>query len=85
VLRIRTWDPVPFSPLDPGWVQNHDPDLGSGSEMNIHEHISECLEIVFGLKTVLRIRIHLFLGLQDPDADPLVRGVDPDPSFIMQK
>ncbi len=53
--------------------------------MNIHEHISECLEIVFGLKTVLRIRIHLFLGLQDPDADPLVRGVDPDPSFIMQK
>jgi hypothetical protein len=41
------------------------------------------------LKAVLRIRIriHMFLGLQDPD--PLVRGMDldpaPDPSIIMQK
>jgi hypothetical protein len=41
---------------------------------------------------VLRIRIHrihMFLGLQDPDADPLVRGMDldpdPDPSITMQK
>jgi hypothetical protein len=44
---------------------------------------------------VLRIRIHMFLGLQDPDPDPLVRGMDPDPdpaldrdpdpSIIMQK
>ncbi len=34
---------------------------------------------------VLRIRIHVFLGLQDPDPDPLVRGMDPDPSIIMQK
>jgi hypothetical protein len=25
------------------------------------------------------------LGLQDPDPDPLVRGMDPDPSIIMQK
>ncbi len=35
---------------------------------------------------VLRIRIHrihMFLGLLDPD--PLVRGMDPDPSIIMQK
>jgi hypothetical protein len=39
---------------------------------------------------VLRIRIHrihMFLGLPDPD--PLVRGIDPDPdpdpSIIMQK
>ncbi len=34
---------------------------------------------------VLRIRIHrihMFLGL--PDLDPLVRGMDPDPSVIMQ-
>ncbi len=32
-------------------------------------------------------RIHLFLGLLDPDPDPLVRGMDPDPdpSIIMQK
>jgi hypothetical protein len=29
------------------------------------------------LKAVLRIRIHVFLGLLDPD--PLVRGMDPDP------
>ncbi len=40
------------------------------------------------LYAVLRIRIHrihMFLGLQDPD--PLVRGMDPDPdpSIIMQK
>jgi hypothetical protein len=28
-------------------------------------------------------RIHKFLGLLDPD--PLVRGMDPDPSIIMQK
>ncbi len=32
---------------------------------------------------VFRIRIHMFLGLPDPD--PLVRGMDPDPSIIMQK
>jgi hypothetical protein len=25
------------------------------------------------------------LGLQDPDPDPLVRGMDPDPSIIKQK
>ncbi len=23
--------------------------------------------------------IHMFLGLQDPDPDPFVRGTDPDP------
>ncbi len=43
-------------------------------------------------KAVLRIRIHMFLGLLDPD--PIVRGMDPDsdpaldpdldPSIIMQ-
>jgi hypothetical protein len=38
---------------------------------------------------VSRIRIHMFLGLPDPD--PFVRGIDPvpvpdpDPSVIMQK
>jgi hypothetical protein len=40
-------------------------------------------------KAVFRIRIHMFLGLQDPDPDPLVRGMDPapapDPSIFMQK
>jgi hypothetical protein len=43
---------------------------------------------------VVRIRIHrihVFLGLLDPDPDPLVRGMDPDqnsdpdPSIIKQK
>jgi hypothetical protein len=34
---------------------------------------------------VFRIRIHVFLGLLDPDPDPLVRGIDPDPSIIKQK
>jgi hypothetical protein len=29
--------------------------------------------------------IHMFLGLLDPDPDPLVRGMDPDPSIIQQK
>jgi hypothetical protein len=47
------------------------------------------LEPLKGFGTVLRI--HMFLGLQDPDPDPLVRGMDPDPdpapdpSIIMQK
>jgi serine/threonine protein kinase len=37
------------------------------------------------VRAVFRIRIHMFLGLPDPD--PLVRGMDPDPdsSIIMQK
>jgi hypothetical protein len=35
------------------------------------------------LMAVFRIRISMFLGLLDPD--PLVRGMDPDPSFIKQK
>ena len=45
---------------------------------------------------MLRIRIHrihVFLGLPDPNPDPLVKGIDPDldpapdpdPSIIMQK
>jgi hypothetical protein len=25
----------------------------------------------------------MFLGLLDPDPDPLVRGTDPDPSFFL--
>jgi hypothetical protein len=42
------------------------------------------------LKAVLRIRIRIrrirmFLGLLDPDPDPLVRGIDPDPSIVKQK
>jgi hypothetical protein len=39
----------------------------------------EVQKIFFVMKPVLRIRIHMFLGLQDPD--PLVRGMDPDPAL----
>ncbi len=38
---------------------------------------------VFRIRIRIRIRIHVFFGLPDPD--PLVRGMDPDPSIIMQK
>jgi hypothetical protein len=34
-------------------------------------------------ESVFRIRIHMFLGLPDPD--PLVRGMDPEPSISKQK
>ncbi len=37
-------------------------------------------QVGWALGGVLRIRIHLSLGFPDPD--PLVRGMDPDPSFI---
>jgi len=30
------------------------------------------------LRIRIRIRIHVFFGLLDPDLDPLVRGMDPD-------
>ncbi len=44
---------------------------------------------VFRIRSRIQIhQIHMFLGLQDPDPDPLVRGMDPDldpdPSIIMQ-
>jgi len=47
-------------------------------------YVSVPLQSVFWI----RIRIHMFLGLPDPE--PLVRGIDPDPdpeqdSIIMQK
>jgi hypothetical protein len=32
---------------------------------------------------VLRIRIHMILALLDPDPDPLVRGMDPDPDTAL--
>ncbi len=41
------------------------------------------------LAVVLRIRICMFLGLLDPDPDPVVPGTDPvpdsNPSIIKQK
>jgi hypothetical protein len=48
--------------------------------------MNETLNFYF---TVLPIRIwihriHMFLGLLDPDPDPSVRGMDPDPSSTKQ-
>jgi hypothetical protein len=39
----------------PGWVKNQDP--GSGSGMNILDHIFESLQTIFGLKSLMRMRI----------------------------
>jgi hypothetical protein len=48
----------------------------------------------YPLQAVLRIRIQfrilisrirMFLGLLDPDSDPLVRGMDPDTSLTKQE
>jgi hypothetical protein len=54
----------------------------------IHQHYawSDPISWDSSFKGVLRIRIHMFLGLLDPDPDPLVRGMDPDPdpSITMQ-
>ncbi len=56
--------------------------------------LSKNLSPVSGIWTRIRIRthrIHMFLGLLDPDPDLLVRGMDPDPepdpdpSIIKQK
>jgi hypothetical protein len=65
------------------------------SEVSIRS--KQCLPYV-PFETVLRIqvririrRIRMFLGLLDPDSDPLVRGMDlgmdpdPDPSITKQK
>jgi hypothetical protein len=52
----------------------------------MHRHFSNRInsqDLKYNYKPVLRIR--MFLGLLDPDPDPLVRGTDPDPSIIKQK
>jgi hypothetical protein len=49
------------------------------SNVDPAEHCFEPYVAVLGI----RIRkIRMFLGLQDPDPDPLVRGTDPDPSLL---
>jgi hypothetical protein len=41
---------VDFWNRDPEWVKNQDPDPGSGSGMNIPDHISESWEKNVGVK-----------------------------------
>ncbi len=49
--------------------------IGSGSRRT-----KITLKPVLRIRTRIRIhRMQVFLGLQDPDTDPLVRGMDPDP------
>jgi NCK-associated protein 1 len=49
--------------------------------LDFKDHVSELLTTIDACQAVLRIRIriHMFLGLLDPD--PLVRGMDPDPAL----
>jgi hypothetical protein len=44
----------------------------------------EEFQAVFRIRIRIR-RIRMFLGPLDPDPDPLVGGMNPDPSIIMQK
>jgi hypothetical protein len=57
--------------------------------MCVHPLKMHCYPTICDLSAVLRIRsrIRMFLGLLNPDPDPLVRGMDPDPypSIIKQK
>jgi hypothetical protein len=39
------------------------------------------LTAVLRIRIRIWIRIHVFLGLLDPDRDPLVRDMDPDPDL----
>jgi hypothetical protein len=62
----------------------------SADELLKHARAAHANRPVFRIR-IHRIRIHVFFGLRDPDPDPLVRGMDPDPAldpdpfFIMQK
>jgi len=65
------------------------PTLSSSSSFSSRSTISAHTKKLL-IKAVLRIRIrihrvHMFLGLLDPDPDLLVEGMDPDPSIIKQK
>jgi hypothetical protein len=43
-------------------------------------HITAVLRIWIQIRIQIP-RIHVFLGLLDPDPDPFVRGMDPDPDL----
>jgi hypothetical protein len=49
----------------------------------VGEKLKQCSES--GSESISVHRVHMFLGLPVPDPDPLLRGMDPDPSIIKQK
>ncbi len=59
--------------------------LGSKNQQKIimwYRYPTVLIITVLRIRIRIRIRIHrihVFLGLQDPVPDPLVRGMDPDP------
>jgi hypothetical protein len=56
--------------------------LGIRDLFNLGSKMEKFSSVIQHLYAVLRIRIyriHVFLGLPDPD--PLVRGIDPDPAL----
>jgi hypothetical protein len=72
-LQIRSWDPVPFWPLDPGWVKNQDPDTGSGSAMNNPDHISKSLNnfFIFWVKY-----LNSFMWIRNPGWKKFRSGIE---------
>jgi hypothetical protein len=81
----QTWDTLVILILGDGWqisvFVNEIDDL-----LEAFCYVFECRRCIpcnpcCGPGRIRRIR--MFLGLLDPD--PLVRGMDPDPSIIMQK
>jgi hypothetical protein len=78
LLYVEDLDPDPYPKLGKSWIRTSD-------------LYSRPVKAVLRIRIRIRIRIHRiheFLGLLDPDPDPLVRGVhpdsDPDLSIIKQ-
>ncbi len=66
------------------------PLVGIGTLLPPLSPASVPLPLLAVLRIRIRIRIQIrqipmFLGLLDPDPDPVVRGMDPDPSITKQK
>jgi hypothetical protein len=81
-------DPGPGSGafLTPGWVKNQHLDPGSGSAKNNPDHISESLEIFFGLKyfiSLMRIRDGKKFG---SGMEKSISGINiPDPQHCLYR
>ncbi len=72
MLKIRIWDLLPFFTPGSGMGKNQDPEPGSGSGMNIPDHILESLETIFLGLTILKFF----------DADPDMHGIWDPESFL---